>query len=229
MKKTNAASANKPSCTVDIYFKLTDGIDWLKDDTPSSEASLSVPISNGPEITRKHKDRISTYEALTAPKELVNYYRQLISIANEHGIPFDDISHKFWIELVIGCIGTDQTISFDYYDHLTDIVKFIDWIVAGAPNAFSDRAQGWEIVANRTEDIVNIIQNDPECSMELSRIEVPFVELKEKAVETLHSAKSMIEYLSDGLGDDVWTEYSRVLIMMGHREEIRFGTEDWTP
>lgn len=224
------SSIQDNQCFANIYFMLTDGSNLFDHDAVSARSMfVGLPQLESPCIERKHVDKVSTYEAMAAPNELLTHYQRIISFACSNGVKFDDYSHNFWLRLEIGKSGTDKNISFNWYDTLAEIDRFVDWAKEGASYEYQDMDQHWEVIASRQESNIEIVQRDPDNNIEVNRITVPFNALNFVLTEALDSAKYLIEYLSKHVGEDVWTDYSRVQIMMGKREDVKFGTNTWQP
>ena len=217
-------------CVATVYFMLADGSNLFDLNATSARSKLAkLPALSGPEIVRQHPEKISTYEAMSAPDELLKHYREIISIAHDNGVPFDQYCHNFWIRLEIGKDDESPAITFDWWDHLAEMERFENWIEEGAPYNFIDADQHWEINAERKGNSVEIVQRDPDRNLEVNRMIFKLSALRFALSETLDSARSLIAHLAQGVGEDVWTDYSHAQVMMGHRNEAKFGTDIWQP
>ena len=229
-KQINSQDNLDAQCFANIYFMLSDGSNLFDHDAVSARSSfIGLPKLESPCIEREHLGKVSTYEAMAAPNELLSHYQRIISFACSNGVKFDEYSHNFWLRLEIGKSGAKKNISFDWYDTLAEIERFIDWVKEGASNEYQDMDQHWEVIACRQGSSTEIIQRDPDNNIEVYRIAVSFNALKFALTDVLDSAKYLIEYLSKHVGEDVWTDYSSAQVMMGKREEVKFGTDMWKP
>lgn len=229
-KQKSSTGDQEVKCFANIYFLLSDGSNLFDHDAISARSKFTgFPKLKSPRIEREHLEKVSTYEAMAAPSELLSHYQQIISFACGNRVKFDEYSHNFWLRLEIGMNGTKKNIQFDWYDTLAEIETFVDWIIEGAQYEYHDMDQHWEVIAARKGDIIELTQRDPDNNIELNRIAVAFSDLRFALTDVLDSAKFIVEYLSKHVGEDVWTDYSCAQVMMGQREEVKFGTDTWKP
>ena len=184
---------------VDIYFLVQDGRNF-HDEHP---ARFDLP-----DIARRFDDRVSTAEAVGNERELVRYYEQIVRAARSHGIPFRDISHLFWLRLVIHDAEGVERYDFAYLDTLGQIAQFQEWVRRGDErSAFSDVDQGWAIDGWLEDGKVYLHQYDPDCIGDGANRFVPRDRLAVEATRSVERARAIVAVLSDAFGEDVWTTY----------------------
>ena len=184
---------------VDIHFLVQDGRNF-HDEHP---ASFELP-----DIARRSDDRVSTAEAVGNERELVRYYDQIVRAARAHRIPFADISHLFWLRLVIHDADGVERYDFAYLDTLDDIARFQEWVRRGDERSgFSDIDQGWAIDGWLEGGKVYLHQYDPDCVGDDVNHFVSRDRLAADLTRSVERARAIVGTLADAFGEDVWTTY----------------------
>ena len=117
---------------------------------------------------------------------------------------------------------SESTICFPWYDSLSEMQRLFSALESydNPDRVYWDADQGWEINVAADDKFFYFMLLDPDEEKEYENIKV----LKEPLLKTISKlnerAESIIAYLSNGVGVDVWTK---------HLKEAKFGTNDWQP
>lgn len=184
---------------IDIYFSLNDGSNFH--DSHSAKF-------NYPPIDREFTDKVSTHEIIGNEQYLVSYYRQIIEAARHYEIPFRDISHLFRIRLKIRDQTGSDKFSFAYYDTLSEINKFRNWIIQSDSTVlYADLDQGWGFEAQIKHPFVYMIEYIPESESDTRENYISYLYLENQLTLANNRAQHIIKILTERIGNDLWSKY----------------------
>ncbi|WP_114087264.1 hypothetical protein [Thalassospira profundimaris] len=211
MKRAEDVEALNP----DICFVLNPDI-YIGDPDDSSQfdnPALSLPLTQ-PKFEHLVAPVILSSELQNHEPEMVAYYRNIIDLASEHGLPFNDISHYFWLRLWLWRSDQGPAASAPWWDSFGEMIPFFDALETHKEPGliFEDMDQGWrlQIAADdqffyfrETDDVFdeNIDPEDEIC------FRVPKQDCLSKLREVRQRTEAIIAELSRIMGADVWTSY----------------------
>lgn len=217
--KTNSKPIEK--LNIEIGFILQH--DFYTGD-PNSHEQLSDPKNREPlslpSFPRENSKLAFTSEAIGNEEELISYYRQVVERAFLIGRSFNEIRSYFWLRLYVWDKEAGLSVSFPWYDSLTEIQNFTRWLASPTAEAFSAIEQGWQVDAVRDSGFLYLRELDPDGDEEYNNSKVAIGTISMSAFEVEARAIKIVERLSEGLGTDVWSKYLR---------DTTFGTSSWQP
>jgi hypothetical protein len=154
------------------------------------------------------EQQASTAEIDGHERLLADYYKRLLERASQVNKGFDQISHYFWMRMSLWNEAEDVRIGFSWYDHLSEMSTFIDWLAtASEDNPFGDVEQGWQVDACVVGEHIHIRDVDPDSGEEHANVAVPRAALVHAARQVERRAAKTIAFLTEALGTDYWTYY----------------------
>lgn len=174
-----------------------------------SERRLVEKLAD-PNIPREFPTIVRTSEAMGYERELANYYWQVVSAAQRHKKTFNHLRSYFWMRLWLSNVKEGVSISFPWYDTLSEMRRFSDAISSSeSGDVYRDADQGWEINVKGTAAELFINERDPDGDEDHFSVSVPREEFTRRIAATMLEATRIVETLSEQMGADVWTAYVR--------------------
>ncbi len=175
-----------------------------------------------PSFKREVESIARTAEVIGHEDDLVSFYRQIIEKAIKYEKDFNSIRSYFWIRLWLWEKDSESTISFPWYDSLSEMQRLFSALESydNPDEVYWDADQGWEINVAADDMFFYFRQIDPDEGEEYENIKVlkePLIKIIKKLNER---ATSIVACLSKGVGVDVWSKYL---------QEASFGTSEWQP
>ncbi|KFL36057.1 hypothetical protein N788_05795 [Arenimonas donghaensis DSM 18148 = HO3-R19] len=105
----------------------------------------------------------------------------------------------------------EVSVSFPWYDSLSEIEGLfgkLEGVDSGLVT--NDVDQGWAMEIHAEQGALFIRERDPDSDETYVNVRVPRHELVRELNRLRHQAKSIVSYLTQALGADVWTTYVRV-------------------
>jgi hypothetical protein len=192
---------------IEIFFQLN-RIFYLGD--PNNSAQISDRTYREPfalpAFPVADESSASTAEIVGHEPLLADYYQRLLERASQVNKGFDQISQYFWMSMSIWNEEEDVHIGFSWYDHLSEMSSFIEWL-ATAPEAdlFVDVDQGWQVDGCVVGDHIHLREVDPDTREERANVAVPRAALVDAARQVEHRAAGIIALLTEAIGTDYWT------------------------
>lgn len=173
-----------------------------------------------PNFARAAEKSATTAEVFGNEEQLVSYYRQIVERGASIGRGFNELRSYFWLRLCMWNEVEGISISFPWYDSLTEIQRFTSWLACSQEEAFWDIEQGWQVDAVQALGFLHIRELEPDSDESYDNVKVALSDIAASAKLVESRAQVIIERLSEGLGGDVWSKYVK---------EAAFGTSDWQP
>ncbi|WP_157500117.1 hypothetical protein [Lysobacter sp. Root983] len=163
-----------------------------------------------PMLRQEFASIVRTTEARGHEKELADYYWQIVSAARRHAKDFNHVRHYFWMRLWLSNAAEKLSISFPWYDSLSEMRRFSDAIATDAVgDLYWDEDQGWRLDVKGTDDRLLIHQRDPDSDDTGLLVSVPRGMFLRKMTEAMQDATAIVARLTQEMGADVWTAYVR--------------------
>jgi len=173
-----------------------------------------------PGFARAIERSATTAEVFGNEEQLVSYYRQIVERGASIGISFNELRSYFWLRLCLWNEVEGISISFPWYDSLSEMQRFTSWLACSQEEAFWDIEQGWQVDAVQESGFLHIRELDPDSDESYNNVKVALSDVAASAKLVESRAQAIIERLSEGLGVDVWSK---------HIQEAAFGTSAWQP
>jgi hypothetical protein len=211
---------------VEIFFQLNsffytgDPNDVQQLQSPEWHEPLVLPVfpALGPHALATS---VCTAQVLGHEQALADYYKRLLERAARSNKRFDEIAYYFWLRLAVWNADEDVSIAFPWYDSLSQMGDFIDWLdTASVHVPFHDTDQGWQLDARRGGTRIHLCESDPEGDTERVNVAAPQAALAQAAKQARARAAGIVATLTEALGTDVWSHY---------RRGAQFGTVAWRP
>lgn len=187
--------------TLDVEIGFLLQADFYLGD-PNDHEQLSDPARYAPlrrpDIVRACEDCVLTGEAIGHEDRLVDYYRQIAEKAASLGKDFNEIRHYFWMRLYVWNREDGVGIAFPWYDALSEIRQFTQWLVSGTDAPFQDLDQGWQVDATRESGRLHVRQSDPDGEEEYDNLEAPIGPVVQQAAEAEARASVLVARLTEG-------------------------------
>ena len=200
-------------------FYIGDPNDHAQLGDPAFRQPLALPDFLPPSEREASSASVAGHELA-----LAEYYKRLVEQAAQCNKEFDEISYCFWMRMELRNEEEDVSVSFPWYDTLSEIRGFIEWL-EDAPDSetFCDVEQGWQLDGYLREGHVYLLETNPDAKDDKTqRINVvtPRAALLDAAKQAEGQTTQIVARLTEELGADVWTYY---------RRGVRFGTAAWQP
>jgi hypothetical protein len=199
------------SIEAEICFTLNNDFYYGSDNDADITARKEIEVLALPKFARKVDLLAKSIEVIGNESALADYYEQIIAYAKKHKKTFRECQHYFWLRLWLWNKEADIFVSFPWSDTQSDFDKLIERLVTTeAGEAYLDGDQGWEIAFIAEGDFLFIRECDPDTEPETVnyQIKVSRSLLINQLVDAQKRSKSIIGFLSDKIGTDLWTEYS---------------------
>jgi hypothetical protein len=155
-----------------------------------------------------HERGATTAEIAGHEPLLADYYRRLLKRASEVNKGFEQIALYFWMHMDIWNEKENVHIAFSWYDHLSEMSTFIDWLeTASEADLFVDVDQGWQVDGCVVGDHIHLREVDPDTREEGVNVAVPRAALVDAARQVERRAAGIIAFLTEAIGTDYWTSY----------------------
>ena len=200
-----AASLPLETMEIEVVFLLEptfytgDPNDHTKFDDPQYRVALPMPS-----FPRVVESMARTAEVLGHEAELLTYYAEILRLARELRGDFNAVSHYFWLRLWLWHSERDDSISFPWYDTLSEMRPFIRWLEAEDERTFFDGDQGWELYGVKRDGRVHLRMTDGE-NEEFANISVPRAPLALAARQVEQRADAIVASLTREIGFDAWS------------------------
>ena len=163
-----------------------------------------------PSFQRSKPSMVRTAELDGREGELFAYYKQVVELANHHGLPFNSIRHYFWVRLWMWNSEEDVLVSFPWYDTYSEVSWFLKALLSVESGEVDyDIDEGWAMEVEAYEGHVYIRQMDPDSQLTHVCIRVPRAELVLQVQQLMARSTNSIMLLTEAMGEDVWTSYVR--------------------
>ena len=173
-----------------------------------------------PDFARANEKYGTTAEIFGNEEHLAAYYRQIVERGALIGKSFNELRNYFRLRLLVWNGMENVSISFPWYDSLTEIRGFTSWLASPQEGAFWDIEQGWQVDAVQASGFLHIRELDPDSDERYDNVKTALGEVAASAMLEESRAQTIIERLSDGLGVDVWSKQTK---------DAPFGTSTWQP
>lgn len=173
-----------------------------------------------PDFSRANEKYATTAEILENEEHLVSYYRQIVERGALIGRSFNELRSYFWLRLLVWNKMENVSISFPWYDSLTEIRGFTSWLSSPQEKAFWDIEQGWQVEAVQASEFLHIRELDPDTDERYDNVRVSLGEVAASAKLEESRTQTLVKRLCEGLGVDVWSK---------HTKDATFGTSTWQP
>ncbi|WP_018410610.1 hypothetical protein [Methyloversatilis thermotolerans] len=156
-----------------------------------------------PDFARANEKYATTAEIFGNEEHLIAYYKQIVERGALIGRSFNELRSYFWLRLLVWNEMESVSISFPWYDSLTEIRGFTNWLASPQEEAFRDIEQGWQVDAVQAPGFLHIRELDPDSDERYDNVKVALSEVATSANLEESRAQTIIERLSEGLGVDV--------------------------
>lgn len=204
-----AASVPLETMEIEIVFLLEptfytgDPNDHTQFDDPQYRVALPAPA-----LPRTVESMARTAEAVGHEAALIAYYAEIVRLAREIRSDFNAVSHYFWLRLWLWHSEREESISFPWYDTLSEMRPFFRWLEAEDEHTFFDADQGWELVGAKHDGRVHLRMTDGDDE-EYANISVPRAALALAARQVEQRADAVIASLTKAIGFDAWSARRR--------------------
>lgn len=198
------------SLAPEVCFLVHEDFYYGPDRHPEVSERTLVEKLVGPDIPRAFPSIVRTSEAIGHERELANYYWQIVSAAQRHNKTFNHVRSYFWMRLWLSSPEEEISVSFPWYDTLSEMRRFSDAISSpGSGDLYWDSDQGWEISVKGTDTVLLIKERDPDRDEDRLSVSVPRDDFSKGIVVAMQEASHIVNALSEQMGADVWTAYVR--------------------
>ncbi len=192
---------------VDVCFCINEDFYYGPHDVESIEArKQTTPL---PSVTNKAAAsfNLRTLKAEENAEKLLDYYREVLRLADNYGRKKTEISHYFWLKLYFWRPDKHIAMNFPWYDTLEEMAPVLEKI-ASTENGLliSDEDLGWNVDIFGDDDYIYLREGDYEEGDLNVNNKIPRSRLALDCKEALARARSLIAWLSDELGEDYWTK-----------------------
>jgi hypothetical protein len=193
---------------VESCFMLQEDFYYGPDSFPElNERKLVEPLKQ-PGIHRHVPSLLRTSEAENNVEELARYYADVISLAKRHQLPFNHISHYFWMRFWIWNTAAEIHLSFPWYDTQSEIDGFIQSVIEKTDGqVFWDADQGWELEIHAFYDKHFARLRDPDSNETHAIVSYPGNALTGQLLSLQSRSRLIIERLTSIIGRDLWTRH----------------------
>lgn len=161
-----------------------------------------------PKIPRHVPSLVRTTEALGNESELAKYYSEILRLARANRISFNEIRHYFWLRLWLGNPDAGVSISFPWYDTLSEIIRFIDAVTPYVDGQmFFDVDQSWELEMHGSRGDCFLRLRDPDEDETHATLCFSHEMLIGNLRPMQRHSVETIQVLSKLLDKDLWTDY----------------------
>jgi hypothetical protein len=162
--------------------------------------ALPLPVGAGVE-----QGGLSSKDILDNPRELVDHYKSVLSLAREHGHSYNQFDHHMSLGLWFG--WPDGAISF-WYNTLDVMEPLFDWLKNAADGEmWSDVEQGWEMIAIRSGSRIHFRQGGFDQGGEYANVALPRDDLLASIADLRQRMSVIIARLTAEVGEDYWTRH----------------------
>lgn len=193
-----------------IGFLIYDDFYYGPDRHPEvSERSMVLKL-DPPAIPREFPSVARSFEVLGHEQALADYYWRIVAAARSRGKDFNQIRSYFWMRLWLSQPKDGLSISFPWYDSLSEMRRFSDAIASqSVGDLYWDADQGWGLDVKGTHDRLLIHEHDPDDGGEGLLVSVPRAEFQRRMSAVMQDAEAIVARLAHESGVDVWTAYVR--------------------
>ena len=136
---------------------------------------------------------------------LLDYYQDVIRLANKHGKNIQDQRSYFWLRPLI-YRHEEFTVSFPWHDTHAESQRFLDSVAAPSDGEiFWDRDQGWELTVYGKDGRTYIREWNPDDNEEHIRINCPSRQLCEQVAGVRERVDQIIGQLRSHFDHDYWS------------------------
>lgn len=182
----------------DIAFQLRDEIQTASYRPPEPLAL--------PSFARAERLRVRSAEALGHEAELAAYYRGVVALARQHGLPFDQVRQHFWIDLRLDNDAADVHLSFPWYDTfaaIDHVLRALEGTDEGL--VYDDEDQGWAVEIWARSGKLYLREHDPYGDEPGLAVTLPRAGLQARIAPLRARTQALIAALAKEVGADVWT------------------------
>lgn len=204
-----AASVSLETMEIEVVFLLEPTF-YTGDPNDSAQLQdpryqVALPIPSFPRVV---ESMARTAEVVGHEHELLAYYAEIVRRQRESRGDFNAISHYFWLRLWLWHPQREASISFPWYDTLSEMRTFFRWLDVEDQRTFRDIDQGWELFGAKRDGRIHLRMTDGDDE-EYANISVPRIALSHAAQQVEDRAAAIVAYLSREIGFDAWTERRR--------------------
>ena len=195
------------SLEIETCFLLQDDLYYGPDTHPEVVERKQTEPLVPPSINRHVHSMVRTAEVEDNVDELARYYTDIIRLGRKHRLPFNHISHYFWMRFWIWNTDEDVHISFPWYDTQAEIDSFIDSVATTSVGPlFWDADQGWELEIHASDDDLYLRLRDPDYDETHAVVCFPADALLNELPRLQSRTRLIIDSLSSIVGRDLWTK-----------------------
>lgn len=144
-------------------------------------------------------------------KELAEYYRRILDLADRKQKPISELGHYFWLNPVIA--DEEPLIEFESYDFLEDIYPLLDAIASeGDGLIYTDRREDWQLDIFALGADLYIREWDWEKEEDYTLLRVPREQFRKFAGSAKSRTEKIIEALTRELGTNFWSRGSAIFV-----------------
>lgn len=209
MQLWTTQAINVSSLEAEICFTLRNDFYYEPDSHPEVAEKKEVELLILPSFSRKVDLLATTSEVMGNESSLAEYYEQVITYAKKYKKSFNDCRHYFWLRLWLWNSDANIFVSFPWSDNQSDFDGLINSLISTETGqAYWDADQGWEIEVIAEGDFFYIRESDPDSDETHYVIKVLRSSLTTQLSNAQNRSKTIISYLSERIGADLWTKYS---------------------
>lgn len=196
----NAAAEADP-VEIEISFLLRES---FPTDTSSCRATdWPTQALDLPSFPRRDRLRARSHEVEGHASELAAYYRRAKDQMVAHHASSEVL---FWLSLEIAGPTPGMQIGFAWWDRLSEMRGFLDWIEnAKDGQTFDDLDQGWAVQAARRGDQLYFRHTSWEEGKELGKLRASVSACRAAALATRARIGTIVRQLTGDLGGDYWS------------------------
>lgn len=197
---------------VDIFFVLQPS---FMTDPYAEDGGTTVPL---PIPKRRGADAymLRSGDAVERPDSLLEHYREVFRLVDEHKLPYQEFELYLWLDLTIywdrkrtlfGRSNKANGLAF-IYNHFDRIAGLLDWISNAEDGAeFHDMDQSWEMLIIRRKDRYHFRWGGFDEFGEVANVALlrdPLLAAIERETDRV---RSLLKILVDAFGEDYWSAY----------------------
>ncbi|MEL7130103.1 MAG: hypothetical protein AAGK23_11195 [Pseudomonadota bacterium] len=139
-------------------------------------------------------------------QRLINHYKAVLRLADQHGQTYNEFDHHMWLRLHIG--WEEKVVGFPWYDTLELMENLFSWLSCAVDgDLWSDAEEGWEMIVLRSASNIHFRWGGFDQGGEHANIAFPRESLLSSISILKERIRLLIDRLAAEIGEDYWSRY----------------------
>ncbi|MEM7060442.1 MAG: hypothetical protein AAF557_22915 [Pseudomonadota bacterium] len=196
-----AQSLDASNAKVEIGFFVSG--EFYRDPNNTEEKPLPLPTIGSLQGDARY---LFANDAIAETQQLIEYYKQILTLATKYSQTYDEINHYFSLRLQI--VSQAGEIGFPWYDHREEIDGVLDWLISSQDgDQWHDLEQGWEVIVVRRGTKLHFREGAFDQGGEQENLAFSGEELSSSIAQTRSIMSELIPKLVREIGEDYWTRF----------------------